>query len=69
MLRETGTGPSMVVPSSPVAESPYQREWEDFIAWVQDNRTPRVTPEDGMMAVKMAEAALKSNATGQPVKL
>lgn len=69
MLRQTEAGPSMVVPSSPVAESPYQREWEDFIAWVQDGRTPRVTPEDGMMAVKMAEAALKSNATGQPVKL
>lgn len=69
MMRETGSGPSMIVPGSPVAESPYQREWEDFIAWVQDNRKPRVSPEDGLIAVKMAEAALKSAATGKPVKL
>lgn len=69
MLRDTGNGPSMIVPGSPVAESPYQREWEDFIAWVQDNRTPRVSPEDGLMAVKMAESALQSAATGKPVKL
>jgi len=68
MLRDTGNGPSMIVPGSPVAESPYQREWEDFIAWVQDNRKPRVSPEDGLMAVKMAENALKSAATGKPVK-
>jgi len=58
------------VPGSPVSESPYQREWEDFIAWVQDKKhKPRVSPEDGLIAVKMAEAALKSSATGQPVKL
>ena len=70
MLRDTGDGPSMVVPASPVAESPYHREWEDFIAWVQvKNHKPRVTPEDGLMAVKMAEAALKSSETGKPVKL
>lgn len=70
MVRSTGNGPSMIVPGSPVAESPYQREWEDFIAWVQDKKhKPRVTPEDGLIAVKMAEAALKSSATGQPVKL
>lgn len=69
LFRDTGDGPSMIVPGSPVAESPYQREWEDFIAWVQDGRAPRVTPEDALMAVKMAESALKSAATGQAVKL
>lgn len=69
MVRDTGDGPSMIVPGSPVAESPYQREWEDFIGWVQDNRKPRVSPEDALMAVKMAEGALKSAATGKPVKL
>lgn len=70
MMRDTGDGPSMMVPASPVAVSPYQREWEDFIAWVQDKKhKPRVTPEDGMIAVKMAEAALKSSATGKAVKL
>ena len=68
-MRDTGDGPSMVVPASPVAESPYQREWEDFIAWVQDGTKPRVSPEDALIAVKMAESALKSSATGKPVKL
>ncbi|MBI1318903.1 MAG: gfo/Idh/MocA family oxidoreductase [Candidatus Hydrogenedens sp.] len=69
MKRETGSGPSMIVPASPVSESPYQREWEDFAAWVRDDRAPRVTPEDGMIAVRMAEAALESSATGKPVRL
>lgn len=70
MVRDTGDGPSMMVPASPVAESPYQREWEDFIAWVHDDKhTPRVTANDALIAVKMAEGALKSSATGKPVKL
>jgi len=70
MARDTGDGPTMVVPGSPVAKSPYQREWEDFIAWVHDKKhRPRVSPQDGLMAVKMAEAALKSSATGKPVTL
>lgn len=67
--REVSTGPSMIVPASPVNESPYQREWEDFHAWISSDRTPRVTPEDGMHAVRIAEAALESSRTGKPVKL
>lgn len=69
LKRETGSGSSMVVPESPVAVSPYQREWEDFRAWLADGAAPRVTPEDALRAVEMAEAALASAKSGQPVAL
>lgn len=68
-MREASAGPSMIVPASPVSESPYQREWEDFAAWIIEDRAPRVLPEDGLHAVRMAEAALESSRTGKPVRL
>ena len=68
-MRDAASGPSMIVPGSPVNDSPYQREWEDFAAWITEGRTPRVTPEDGLHAVRMAEAALESARTRKPVRL
>ena len=62
-----GSGPSTIVPASPVLVSPYQLEWEDFAGWLAGTRKPRVTPEDGRWAVRMALAALESAETGQPV--
>jgi predicted dehydrogenase len=59
----------MIVPMSPVEKSPYQMEWEEFTAWLNGTGTPRVTAQDAMAAVAMAEAALKSAKTGQPVAL
>lgn len=67
--RKTGPGLSMIVPMSPVAVSPYQREWEDFLGWVEGRGTPRVTGQDALCAVQMAEAALESAEKRQPVKL
>ncbi|HDP36033.1 MAG TPA: Gfo/Idh/MocA family oxidoreductase [Candidatus Hydrogenedentes bacterium] len=67
--RKSGSGPSMIVPMSPVAVSPYQREWEDFLRWIEGRGEPRVTARDAMRAVEMAEAALKSAEKRQPVKL
>jgi predicted dehydrogenase len=70
MMRQTaGSGPSMIVPGSPETVSPYQLQWEDFAAWIEKDRPPRVTPEDGVRAVEIALAALKSNETGKPVNL
>jgi len=69
MHRDTGGGPSMIVPSQPVDISPYQLEWEDFIRWIECGKKPRVSAEDAVRAVEMAEAALKSAKTKQPVKL
>lgn len=69
MKRQTEAGPSMIVPGQPVAKSPYQLEWEDFAAWLLEDRAPRVTPQDALKAVRMAEAALESAASGKPVRL
>ncbi len=67
--RQTEAGPTMIVPMNPVAVSPYQLEWQDFIDWVEGRSTPRVTANDALRAVEMAEAALKSAAKRQPVTL
>ena len=67
--RKATFGPSMIVPMSPVAVSPYQREWEDFLGWIEGRGTPRVTAQDALRAVEMAEAALQSAEKRQPVKL
>lgn len=69
LKREGASGPSMIIPASPVEESPYQLEWEDFLGWIAGRNKPRVTPEDALQAVRMAEAALQSAASGKPVAL
>ncbi len=68
-MRATGKGPSMVIPMSADAVSPYQLEWEDFLVWIREDREPKVLPEDGLRAVEMGLAALKSAETGRPVGL
>lgn len=68
-LRATAAGPNMIVPMSPVSKSPYQSEWEEFTAWLEGRGEPRVSARDALAAVAMAEAALKSAKTGQPVAL
>lgn len=62
-------GPKTIVPGSPVEVSPYQLEWEDCIAWAADDRAPRVTPDDALQAVRIAEAAITSAKEGAPVAL
>lgn len=58
-----------IVPESPVAKSPYQKEWEDFINWIQNDKTPRVSIVDALKAVEIVDACLKSAKTKQPVNL
>jgi len=65
---ERGKAASMIVPSSPVPVSPYQLEWQDFLAWLNGGE-PRVTPNDGLEAVRLAAAALRSADSGKPVAL
>lgn len=67
--RKVVSGPSMIVPVSPVAVSPYQREWEEFLGLIEGRGEPRVTAQDALHAVQMAEAALQSAEKRQPVKL
>jgi predicted dehydrogenase len=68
MPRETESGPSMIVPASPVNESPYTREWRDFAKWLSGESEPKVSPEDAKWAVRMALAAIDSAESGQPVE-
>ncbi|MEA3364612.1 MAG: Gfo/Idh/MocA family oxidoreductase [Candidatus Hydrogenedentes bacterium] len=68
LRQETGAGPSTIVPGSPVPVSPYQLEWEDFMAWIDGKGEPRVTPDDALWGVRMALGALESAETGQPVE-
>lgn len=69
MPRKTQTGPTMIVPASPVAISPYQREWMDFAGWLNEKHAPRVTAEDATIAVKIAAAAVASAESGLAVTL
>ncbi len=69
MRQTAGSGPTMIVPASPVDKTPYQLEWEDFLSVVDGKSQARVTPEDALRVVEIALAALKSADTGKPVRL
>lgn len=69
MRQTAGGGPGMIVPASPVPVSPYQLEWDDFVSWMRDGRTPRVQPQDAAWAVRIAYGALESARTRAPVAL
>lgn len=67
-LRGTGgAAPGVVLPASPVTESPYYLEWKDFYGWLQGKHEPRVTVDDAVWAVRMGLAALESAEKQQPV--
>jgi len=59
----------VTVPESPTSRNPYYLELEHFINCLEEGRTPEVTAEDGLEAVRIAEAALRSIGTGRPVAL
>lgn len=55
--------------SSPTApqDNPYYLELKHFLECVEAGKPFRVTAQDGLMAVKIALAAIESERTGQPV--
>ena len=61
--------PDVALPSSPVSESPYTTQIKEFYGTLAEGKTPRVSATDGLVAVQIAEAAIQSARTGQPVKL
>ncbi|RPJ20124.1 MAG: gfo/Idh/MocA family oxidoreductase [Chloroflexi bacterium] len=71
ILRTAGSAgaPDVALPSSPVSESPYTTQIKEFYRALADGTTARVNATDGLVAVQIAEAALESAHTGQPVKL
>ena len=71
LILKTGgsDSPDVGLPSSPVSESPYTTQLREFYRALADGETPRVSAADGLAAVQIAEAALESAHSGQPVKL
>ena len=70
ILKTSGPdAPDVALPSSPVSESPYTTQIKEFYSALADGKTPRLSATDGLAAVQIAEAALESAHTGQPVKL
>ena len=61
--------PDVGLPSSPVSESPYTTQLKEFYRALADGAAARVSAADGLAAVQIAEAALESAHTGQPVRL
>ena len=70
LIGERGVGePGTALPDSPVAENPWALELSDFVASIQGNRRPRVSAQDGLEAVRIANAVIESSRTGLPVRL
>jgi len=68
----TSTGEGRVnVPSSPLfpEDSPYAQELRHFLHCIESDEEPRVTPQDAMAAVQVANAARESALSGRPVVL
>jgi myo-inositol 2-dehydrogenase / D-chiro-inositol 1-dehydrogenase len=67
--KPAGDSPDVGLPSSPVSESPYTTQIKEFYRALSTGSPARVTAEDGLAAIQIAEAAIQSAATGQPVRL
>jgi predicted dehydrogenase len=71
LILKTGgaDAPDVALPSSPVSESPYTTQIKEFYWALAQGAPARVEASDGLAAVQIAEAALESAHTGQPVEL
>lgn len=56
------------MPSTTGGVSPYQSELRDFAAAIADDSCARVSACDGVVAVGLAEAVMRSIAVGEPVR-
>jgi predicted dehydrogenase len=65
----SGMGAGVPVPESPLAVSPYQQELAHFLHCLDTGATPTVTPQDGIEAVRIANAAIESCRTGKVITL
>jgi predicted dehydrogenase len=64
-----GDAPDVGLPSSPTRESPFTTQIKEFYAALEEGQSVRVSAEDGLAAVKIAEAAIQSSQTGQAVAI
>jgi UDP-N-acetylglucosamine 3-dehydrogenase len=66
---KTQEASGVVVPESPLNETPFQRELSHFIDCIETGKQPIVTAEDGYKAMEIAFAAKESAESGKPVLL
>jgi predicted dehydrogenase len=64
-----GEAPDVGLPSSPLADSPYDLEIADFAACIESGRESRVTARDGLSALRVALAAIESAESGRAVEI
>ena len=64
-----GEASDVGLPSSPTSESPYTTQIKEFYRALVEGASVRVTADDGLAAVQIAEAALESARTGRAVRL
>ena len=71
LILKTGgaDAPDVALPSSPVSESPYTTQIKEFYRALAEGVPARVRATDGLAAVQIAEAAIQSAHSGQPVRL
>lgn len=70
ILKTSGSdAPDVGLPASPVSESPYTIQIKEFYAALTDGKPTRVSATDGLASVQIAEAAIQSAQSGQPVHL
>jgi predicted dehydrogenase len=64
-----GDAPDVGLPSSPVDESPYTTQIKEFYEALVEECPVRVSAEDGLAAVQIAQAAIQSAQTGKAIYL
>ena len=69
LRHNTGDAPDVGLPSSPTSESPYTTQIKEFYQALVEGGPLRVSAEDGLAAVQIAEAALESARTGRAIRL
>jgi predicted dehydrogenase len=69
IMKPQGAAPDVALPSSPLAESPYVTQIKEFYTALLEDRPARVSAEDGLAAVEIAQAAAESARTGEVIPL
>jgi UDP-N-acetylglucosamine 3-dehydrogenase len=62
-----GARAGVAVPENPMANNPYQDELAHFLDCVEKGVPASISPQDGLEAVRIAQAATLSAQTGKPV--
>lgn len=67
-LASDGSGGELIPQTDPL-ENPYYTELKEFVSAITEGQSARVDGDDGVEAVRLANAALASLETGQPITL